>query len=46
MRKTLLEGLDGFDDPENAFDVLRIYHNTRFIGLKAWAGLPYVFIWV
>ena len=46
MRKTLSENLDGFDDSENKSDVLRIYHNTRFIGLKAWAGLPYVYIWV
>ncbi|KAG7294047.1 hypothetical protein NEMBOFW57_004109 [Staphylotrichum longicolle] len=40
MRKTLSENLDGFDDSENELDVLRIYHNSRFIGLKAWAGLP------
>jgi hypothetical protein len=48
MRRTLSESenLDGFDDHENMMDVLRIYHNTRLIGLKAWAGLPYVFIWV
>jgi hypothetical protein len=46
MRRTLAGFVDGFDDPENALDVLMIYDNTRFIGLKAWKGLPYVYVWV
>ncbi|KAK4129672.1 hypothetical protein N657DRAFT_564033 [Parathielavia appendiculata] len=46
MRRTLSGYLDGFEDPENTSDLLAIYHNTRFMGLKAWAGLPYVYVWV
>ncbi|KAG7290235.1 hypothetical protein NEMBOFW57_000233 [Staphylotrichum longicolle] len=46
MRRTLAGSVDGFDDPENALDVLMIYDNTRFVGLKAWKGLPYVYVWV
>jgi hypothetical protein len=46
MRRTLSENLDRFNDPENDADLLAIYDNTRFIGLKAWSGLPYVYVWV
>ncbi|KAK4182948.1 hypothetical protein QBC35DRAFT_135486 [Podospora australis] len=45
-RRTLSECLDGFDDIANEQDVLAIYDNTRFVGLKAWTGLPYVYVWV
>lgn len=45
-RRTLSESLNGFDDLANKFDVLEIYDNTRFLGLKAWKGLPYVYVWV
>ncbi|KAK4097160.1 hypothetical protein N658DRAFT_434590 [Parathielavia hyrcaniae] len=46
MRRTLSGCLDGFEDSENELDLLEIYHKIRFIGLKAWAGLPYVYVWV
>ena len=45
-RRTLSGDLDGFDDSANELDVLGIYDNIRFIGLKAWAGLPYIYVWV
>ncbi|KEZ44060.1 hypothetical protein SAPIO_CDS3803 [Scedosporium apiospermum] len=45
-RRTLSESLNGFDDVANKFDVLEIYDNARFLGLKAWKGLPYVYVWV
>jgi hypothetical protein len=46
MRRTLSGDGDRLDDPENELDALAIYDNTRFIGLKAWTGLPYVYVWV
>lgn len=46
MRRTLSENLHSFNDPANNADLLAIYDNTRFIGLKAWSGLPYVYVWV
>jgi hypothetical protein len=46
MRNTLTDGLDGLDDPRNGLDVLVMYDNVRFVGLKAWTGLPYVYVWV
>lgn len=46
MRRTLLEGLDAFDDGANKEDLQVIYDNVRFIGLKAWVGLPYIYVWV
>lgn len=46
MRRTSQGNLNGLDDTANELDVLRLYENTRFIGLKAWAGLPYVYVWV
>ncbi|KAK3294387.1 uncharacterized protein B0H64DRAFT_343731 [Chaetomium fimeti] len=46
MRNTLTDGLDGLDDPRNGLDVLVMYENVRFVGLKAWTGLPYVYVWV
>lgn len=46
MRNTLTDGLDGLDDPRNGLDVLVMYENVRFMGLKAWTGLPYVYVWV
>ncbi|CAP61125.1 uncharacterized protein PODANS_3_920 [Podospora anserina S mat+] len=46
MRRTLLEGLDAFDDGANKEDLQVIYENVRFIGLKAWVGLPYIYVWV
>ncbi|KAK4120169.1 hypothetical protein N657DRAFT_674491 [Parathielavia appendiculata] len=46
MRRTLSGHFDGFDDSRNESDVLGVYDNARFIGLKAWAGLPYVYVWV
>lgn len=45
-RRTLSGIVDGFGDAGNELDVLAIHENTRFIGLKAWAGLPYVYVWV
>lgn len=46
ITKQTLEGLSSFEDPENRADVLALYDNTRFIGLKAWTGLPYIYVWV
>ncbi|KAK4202427.1 hypothetical protein QBC40DRAFT_276726 [Triangularia verruculosa] len=46
MRRTLMEGLDGFDDVRNKEDVQAIFDHIRFIGLKAWVGLPYIYVWV
>ncbi|KAH6695687.1 hypothetical protein F5X68DRAFT_258242 [Plectosphaerella plurivora] len=46
MRRTFLENLDGFDHPANKLDLLKMYANTRFIRLEAWAGLPYIYVWV
>lgn len=46
MRNTLADRLDGLDDPRNGLDVLVMYENVRFVGLKAWTGLPYVYVWV
>lgn len=46
MRRTLTGELIGFDDAGNALDVLMVYLNVRFLGLKAWKGLPYVYVWV
>ncbi|EAQ87647.1 predicted protein [Chaetomium globosum CBS 148.51] len=40
MRNTLADRLDGLDDPRNGLDVLVMYENVRFVGLKAWTGLP------
>ncbi|KAK4044114.1 hypothetical protein C8A01DRAFT_31713 [Parachaetomium inaequale] len=45
-RNTLSGEVDGFDDAGNALDVQLIYEHTRFMGLKAWTGLPYVYVWV
>jgi hypothetical protein len=45
-RNTLSGELDGFDDAGNALDVQLIYEHARFMGLKAWTGLPYVYVWV
>ena len=33
-------------DMSNDLDAQRIYHHVRFMGLKAWVGLPYVYVWV
>ena len=44
--RTLTGEADAFDDPFNQFDVQTMYHNVRFMGLKAWVGLPYVYVWV
>jgi len=33
-------------DLSNDLDAQRIYHHVRFMGLKAWVGLPYVYVWV
>ncbi|KAK0736198.1 hypothetical protein B0T21DRAFT_366465 [Apiosordaria backusii] len=46
MKRTLMEGLDGFDDAANKEDVQVIYDHIRYIGLKPWVGLPYVYVWV
>ncbi|KAK4175771.1 hypothetical protein QBC36DRAFT_353862 [Triangularia setosa] len=46
MRRTLIEGLDGFNDLANKEDVQVIYDHIRFIGLKGWVGLPYIYVWV
>ncbi len=45
-RRTLSGRVDGFDDAGNELDVRAIYENSRFMGLKAWAGLPYVYVWM
>jgi len=37
---------DAFDDVFNQGDVQVMYQNVKFIGLKAWVGLPYVYVWV
>lgn len=46
MRRTLWQSLKGFDDPANEFDVLGMFDNARFIGLRAWTGLSYVYVWM
>lgn len=45
-QRTLSKGLAGFNHPANGPDVQALYDNMRFIGLKPWAGLPYVYVWV
>ncbi|KAK4233354.1 hypothetical protein C8A03DRAFT_19560, partial [Achaetomium macrosporum] len=45
MRRTLSGNSDGFDDAANEPDVQTLYDTARFIGLKAWTGLPYVYVW-
>ncbi|KAK0644692.1 hypothetical protein B0T16DRAFT_460716 [Cercophora newfieldiana] len=37
---------NAFDDPINHMDAKTMYYNLRFMGLKVWAGLPYVYVWV
>jgi hypothetical protein len=44
--RTLSRGLDGLNNTANELDVMAIYDKTRFIGLKPWIGLPYVYVWV
>ncbi|KAK4225617.1 hypothetical protein QBC38DRAFT_482573 [Podospora fimiseda] len=49
MKRTLEEGAWSarqFDNVTNERDVLAIYDNVRFMGLRVWAGLPYVYVWV
>ncbi|KAK3356630.1 hypothetical protein B0T25DRAFT_537093 [Lasiosphaeria hispida] len=47
MRRMLSGEWDRFgSDPANEIDALTICENNRFIGLKAWMGLPYVYVWV
>ncbi|KAK0710610.1 hypothetical protein B0H67DRAFT_601597 [Lasiosphaeris hirsuta] len=47
MRRTLSGGWHGFGfGPADEMDALAICENNRFIGLKAWMGLPYVYVWV
>lgn len=46
ITKRTLECLSSFEDPLNEADALALYDNTRFIGLKAWTGLPYIYVWV
>ncbi|KAK4164332.1 hypothetical protein QBC43DRAFT_378745 [Cladorrhinum sp. PSN259] len=49
MKRTVEDGVwpaAQFEDLGNERDVLAIYDNVRFMGLRAWAGLPYVYVWV
>lgn len=46
MHRTLAGDVDGFEDKANEADAREIYEHTRFVGLKAWRGLPYVYVWV
>ncbi|KAK3900282.1 hypothetical protein C8A05DRAFT_17396 [Staphylotrichum tortipilum] len=46
MHRTLAGDVDGFDDAANEADARVVYENTRFVGLKAWRGLPYIYVWV
>ncbi|KAK3986765.1 hypothetical protein QBC44DRAFT_401818 [Cladorrhinum sp. PSN332] len=49
MKRTLEDGVWSarqFDHVTNERDVLAIYDNVRFMGLRVWAGLPYVYVWV
>jgi hypothetical protein len=36
----------GLENKANAPDMRVIYENLRFLGLRSWAGLPYVYIWL
>lgn len=45
-RRTVMGEADAFDDVFNQGDVQVMYQNVKFIGLKAWVGLPYVYVWV
>ena len=41
-----LELSTGFGDDANGPDMRSLYENLRFIGVKGWAGLPYVYVWL
>ncbi|KAH7471793.1 hypothetical protein FOMA001_g13360 [Fusarium oxysporum f. sp. matthiolae] len=41
-----LKNLDGTVIDANSRDAVEIYHNLRFLGLKSFAGLPYVYLWL
>ena len=49
MKRTLEDDMlttPEFESPGNERDVLAVYDNVRFMGLGAWEGLPYVYVWV
>jgi hypothetical protein len=35
-----------FNDCINEADMIALYDNLRFIGLRSWSGLPYVYLWM
>jgi hypothetical protein len=45
-RRTASGHAAGFDDVANEPDVQTIHGTARFVGLKAWTGLPYIYVWV
>ncbi|KAK0616157.1 hypothetical protein B0T14DRAFT_482257 [Immersiella caudata] len=44
--RTISGEAETLDDAIHQVDVRVIYDNLKFIGLKAWAGLPYIYVWV
>jgi hypothetical protein len=41
-----LDRLDGLEDRANATDMRALHRNLRFLGLRSWAGLPYIYAWL
>jgi hypothetical protein len=41
-----LERRDGLDNGANRGDMRALHRNLKFLGLRSWAGLPYIFAWL
>jgi hypothetical protein len=41
-----LEQLKGLDDSTNLADMRALHRNLRFLGVRSWAGLPYIYAWL
>jgi hypothetical protein len=41
-----LERLRGLDDSANLADMRMLHRNLRFLGVRSWAGLPYIYAWL
>jgi hypothetical protein len=41
-----LKNLSGLDDSANITDMRVLYRNLKFLGLRSWAGLPYIYAWL
>jgi hypothetical protein len=41
-----LEQLNGLDNSANLTDMRALHRNLRFLSVRTWAGLPYIYAWL